>query len=426
MEATPKTVELEAVEVVPYVEEEGEDSNFSTRRKSKIKQIEDVADEALSIELEAAVESETVDVEPIVEEEEDSNFSMKRKQKKRQVEDVEAAALSMKIEQELEPSLEEEIDIIPLVNKRQIIDEGDFDFTVTSSRPGSAMGYAELSYPLEKIIERQFSVYELEEMATRREIIRFDTEIELLDESEVSATTEQEIIDISTSNQEHEQTNVKEIVEECELSIQMREEVTEEAILRKRKAMAREESVVSATATETHSRSEPIVEEEEDSNFSMKRKQKKAQVGDVEGAALSMKIEQEVERETLIEEEVIIEKKTKRHIIDEGDFYFTVKSRRPGPGRSDEAYAELYIFIETIVTVTEIERSSTMSEQSSRYEQLIATRDESFQNTSETFYYLHPSETIETTYTIHTSTRLEEFKYILSIRNSTIVDPSSF
>ena len=113
-EATPKIVELKAVEVLPCAEEDGEDSSFSTNRKPKKKQIKNIKDESFSTKLESAVEPGTLDAEPIVEKEEDSSFSTKCKPKKTQVHDVASREHSMTIEQvELKPSIEEEIDIEP-------------------------------------------------------------------------------------------------------------------------------------------------------------------------------------------------------------------------------------------------------------------------------------------------------------------------
>ena len=103
--------ELEAVEVLPYVEEEGEDSNFSAKREPKKKQIKKIKDKSFSTKFKSAVGPETVDAEPIMQEEEDSDFSNKRKPKKTQVQDIASHS-----EVKLKPSIEEEIVIEQDVN----------------------------------------------------------------------------------------------------------------------------------------------------------------------------------------------------------------------------------------------------------------------------------------------------------------------
>ena len=113
LEACSRTVELDGVEVIPYVEEE--DSNFIMKQMKP--QVQDVEAEALSMEVEAAVESETVNVAPIVDE---SKLSIKRKSKKNPIEGVSESFLSVKVK----PSHEQEADdVVPIVEEE---DERDF------------------------------------------------------------------------------------------------------------------------------------------------------------------------------------------------------------------------------------------------------------------------------------------------------------
>ena len=246
-EASPKTVELEAVEVLPYAEEEGEDSSFSKKRKPKKKQIKNIKAESFSTKLESAVEPEAVDAEPIVEGEKDSGFSTKRKPKKTQDHDVAGHEYSMTIEQqvELKPSIKEEIDIEPEVT-----------------------------------VETEWITIESGVVAKPRK-----TSIKTITEEAQSS-------DSVTNKQSPDETKTVET-----------ELITIESGI---SAKPRMKSIKKTSAVEPETvDAEPIVQDEDDSGLSTKRKPKKTQVQDVAGH--SMTTEQPVERKLPIKEEIDIE-----------------------------------------------------------------------------------------------------------------------